>query len=210
MQGNLDPLRLVAGGKALEEGVESILDALGAGPLIFNLGHGITPEAPIEHVEAMLRQVRGCEAMTADANRASGAKAMQRAATAIVIFVAGAAALFYWDPDGFYPWAKAIHVIAVISWMAGMLYLPRLFVYHADAEKGSVQSETFKVMERRLLRAIINPAMIVTWVFGLWLAWKGFAFSGGWLHAKIGLVRRHVGRAWLFLAGGSPVRRRPQ
>ncbi|GLS30090.1 putative membrane protein [Mesorhizobium albiziae] len=126
--------------------------------------------------------------MTADANRASGAKAMQRAATAIVIFVAGAAALFYWDPDGFYPWAKAIHVIAVISWMAGMLYLPRLFVYHADAEKGSVQSETFKVMERRLLRVIINPAMIITWVFGLWLAWKGFAFSGGWLHAKIGLV----------------------
>ena len=59
VQGNLDPLRLVAGGKALEEGVERILDALGAGPLIFNLGHGITPEAPIEHVEAMLRQVRG-------------------------------------------------------------------------------------------------------------------------------------------------------
>ncbi|TIT74487.1 MAG: TIGR00701 family protein, partial [Mesorhizobium sp.] len=81
-----------------------------------------------------------------------------------------------------------IHVIAVISWMAGMLYLPRLFVYHADAEKGSAQSETFKVMERRLLRAIINPAMIATWVFGLWLAWKGFAFHGGWLHAKIALV----------------------
>ncbi|TGP51442.1 CopD family protein, partial [bacterium M00.F.Ca.ET.229.01.1.1] len=79
-------------------------------------------------------------------------------------------------------------VIAVISWMAGMLYLPRLFVYHADAEKGSAQSETFKVMERRLLRAIINPAMIATWVFGLWLAWKGFAFHGGWLHAKIALV----------------------
>lgn len=113
---------------------------------------------------------------------------MQRAVTAIVIFVLAAAALFYWDPAGFYPWAKAIHVIAVISWMAGMLYLPRLFVYHADAEKGSVQSETFKVMEGRLLRAIINPAMIVTWVLGLWLAWEGFGFSGGWLHAKIGLV----------------------
>jgi putative membrane protein len=72
--------------------------------------------------------------------------------------------------------------------MAGMLYLPRLFVYHADAPRGSRESETFKVMERRLLRAIINPAMIVTWVLGLWLAWEGFGFSGGWLHAKIALV----------------------
>jgi putative membrane protein len=69
-----------------------------------------------------------------------------------------------------------------------MLYLPRLFVYHASAERGSAQSETFKVMERRLYRAIINPAMLVTWVAGLWLAWKGFGFSGGWLHAKIALV----------------------
>ena len=88
------------------------------------------------------------------------------------------ALLFLVDPDNFYLWVKAIHVIAVISWMAGMLYLPRLFVYHAECRPGSPQSETFKVMERRLLRAIINPAMIVTWVFGLWLAWKGFGFSG--------------------------------
>lgn len=87
-----------------------------------------------------------------------------------------------------YPWVKALHVIAVISWMAGMLYLPRLFVYHAAAEPGSVQSETFKVMERRLLRAIINPAMTVAWAAGLWLAWHGFAFQGGWLHAKIAAV----------------------
>ena len=72
-----------------------------------------------------------------------------------------------------YPWLKAFHIIAVIAWMAGMLYLPRLFVYHCAAEQGSVQSETFKVMERRLLRAIINPAMIATWVLGLWLAWHG-------------------------------------
>ncbi|MEO5805355.1 protoporphyrinogen oxidase HemJ [Devosia sp.] len=64
-------------------------------------------------------------------------------------------------------WIKALHVISVIAWMAGMLYLPRLFVYHADAEKGSVQSETFKVMERRLLRGIINPAMIGTLIFGI-------------------------------------------
>jgi putative membrane protein len=72
--------------------------------------------------------------------------------------------------------------------MAGMLYLPRLFVYHAEAQIGSVQAETFKTMERRLLRLIINPAMVVTWIFGLWLAWTGFQFTGGWLHAKIAAV----------------------
>jgi len=67
-----------------------------------------------------------------------------------------------------YPWIKALHVVSVISWMAGMFYLPRLYVYHAEqAEVGSQMSETFKVMERRLLRAIINPAMIATWTFGL-------------------------------------------
>ena len=92
-----------------------------------------------------------------------------------------------------YEWVKAFHIIAVISWMAGMLYLPRLFVYHCAAEKGSVQSETFKVMERRLLRAIINPAMIATYVFGLWLAWLGPDsrygwFASPWLWAKIALV----------------------
>src|ERR1700726_1605829 len=87
-----------------------------------------------------------------------------------------------------YEWIKALHVIAVISWMAGMLYLPRLFVYHCEAEKGSKQSETFKVMERRLLKAIINPAMIVTWLAGLYLAWAGSWFSAPWLHAKLLLV----------------------
>ena len=92
-----------------------------------------------------------------------------------------------------YEWIKAFHIIAVIAWMAGMLYLPRLFVYHCAAETGSVQSETFKVMERRLLRAIINPAMVATWVFGLWLAWLGPDsrygwFASGWLWAKIILV----------------------
>jgi protoporphyrinogen IX oxidase len=92
-----------------------------------------------------------------------------------------------------YEWIKAFHIIAVIAWMAGMLYLPRLFVYHCAAEKGSVQSETFKVMERRLLRAIINPAMVATWVFGLWLAWLGPDsrygwFASPWLWAKLVLV----------------------
>lgn len=123
-----------------------------------------------------------------DAPAANGANALRRAAIGIALLGAGAALLFWLVPIDLYLWAKAIHVIAVIAWMAGMLYLPRLFVYHAEAEPGSVQSETFKVMERRLLRAIINPAMIVTWVFGLWLAWRGFGFSGGWLHGKIALV----------------------
>jgi len=87
-----------------------------------------------------------------------------------------------------YEWIKALHVIAVISWMAGMLYLPRLFVYHCEAETGSKQSETFKVMERRLLKAIINPAMIVTWLAGLYLAWAGHFFAASWFHGKLLLV----------------------
>lgn len=111
-----------------------------------------------------------------------------RALAGLVVVVALTGLLFWADPVGLYNWIKAVHVIAVISWMAGMLYLPRLFVYHAEAEKGSDRSETFKVMERRLLRAIINPAMTVAWVLGLWLAWRGFGFMGGWLHAKLAAV----------------------
>ena len=87
-----------------------------------------------------------------------------------------------------YQWLLAFHIIAVIAWMAGMLYLPRLFVYHCEAEAGSKQSETFKVMERRLLKAIINPAMIVTWLLGLWLAWSGGWYASPWLQAKVVLV----------------------
>jgi putative membrane protein len=91
-------------------------------------------------------------------------------------------------PAGYYEWIKALHVIAVIAWMAGMLYLPRLFVYHCEAEIGSKQSETFKVMERRLLHAIINPAMIVTWVAGLWLVMASGHYRSGWMIAKFVLV----------------------
>jgi putative membrane protein len=83
---------------------------------------------------------------------------------------------------------KALHIVAVIAWMAGLLYLPRLFVYHADAAKGSAQSETFKVMERRLLRGIMNPAMILVWAFGLATAWKGELWPAHWLQAKLALV----------------------
>ncbi|MEA2781050.1 MAG: protoporphyrinogen oxidase [Rhodospirillaceae bacterium] len=87
-----------------------------------------------------------------------------------------------------YSWLKAFHIIAFVAWMTGMLYLPRLYVYHAAAKPGSELSETFKVMERRLLRAIINPAMIATWVLGLLLVWQGHHWAEGWLHAKLALV----------------------
>ncbi len=86
-----------------------------------------------------------------------------------------------------YYWIKALHIISVIAWMAGMLYLPRLFVYHADAKPGSELSETLKVMERRLLRAIINPAMTAAFVFGGLLLFVQ-DWSQGWLHVKIVLV----------------------
>jgi len=85
-------------------------------------------------------------------------------------------------------WIKALHIVAVISWMAGMLYLPRLFVYHASAAPGSPQSETFKVMERRLLRGIMTPAMIAVWLTGPWLAYSMGFYREPWLHGKIALV----------------------
>lgn len=87
-------------------------------------------------------------------------------------------------------WLKALHVVAVISWMAGMLYLPRLFVYHVDAEKGSVQSETFKIMERRLMRGIMTPAMIVSWLAGLSLIvfFHAFDWSQVWPYLKLVMV----------------------
>lgn len=91
------------------------------------------------------------------------------------------------DGDG-YLWVKALHVISVIAWMAGLLYLPRLFVYHCQAQVGSNQSETFKIMERRLMRAIMTPAMISSWIFGLWLFSSLDAWSDGWAHAKLTFV----------------------
>ena len=104
---------------------------------------------------------------------------------------------------GAYPWIKALHIISMIAWMAAMLYMPRLFVYHAGAVVGSVQSETFKVMERRLARAIMLPAMVATLLFGgLLLATPGIVdFYQGWLHAKLTLVlgmlvMQHFFGAW--------------
>lgn len=87
-----------------------------------------------------------------------------------------------------YLWLKALHVVAVIAWMASLLYLPRLMVYHSGAEPGSKQSETFKIMEQRLLRLIANPAMIATWIFGIALMLEGEHYREGWMQAKFVLV----------------------
>lgn len=97
-----------------------------------------------------------------------------------------------------YLWIKALHVVSVISWMAGLLYLPRLFVYHANAAPGSEASETFKVMERRLMKAIMGPALVLSFAFGVPLALElgSAAWASGWLHAKLaavlGLVVMHA------------------
>ncbi len=101
-----------------------------------------------------------------------------------------------------YEWIKALHVLAVISWMAAILYLPRLFVYHAGVVAGSETSETFKVMERRLLKAIMTPAMVVSWMTGLYIAYAGGWLASGWFHVKVlavvlmsaahALLARHV------------------
>ena len=138
----------------------------------------------------------------------SGAQAMKRAAVAVAVLVFLTAALFYADPTSLYDWIKAFHVIAVISWMAGMLYLPRLFVYHAETEIGSPQSETFKVMERRLLRAIINPAMMVAWVLHRELLpprWRTLFLAGTVIAVPTGLIaiQPDLGTAMLVAASGA-------
>ena len=102
-----------------------------------------------------------------------------------------------------YPWIKALHIVSLISWMAGLLYLPRLFVYHCAWPAGSETSEQFKVMEQRLLRYIMNPAMIATYVFGAALAFTpGIVdWTAGWFHTKLFLVAvltvaHHVYAVW--------------
>ena len=87
-----------------------------------------------------------------------------------------------------YPWIKAFHIIAVIAWMAALLYLPRLFVYHTELSRGSAESERFKTMERRLLWVIMTPAMLAAWGFGLTLVFTGPYVASGWLHLKLVLV----------------------
>ncbi len=101
--------------------------------------------------------------------------------------------------DNLYLWIKAGHVVALIAWMAAMLYLPRLFVYHAGLPPGSdIQSATFKIMERRLAKAIMTPAMILTWILGITLAIKSGYYTAYWLQMKFLLVFAMTGiHGWL-------------
>ncbi|MDF1610502.1 protoporphyrinogen oxidase HemJ [Hoeflea sp. YIM 152468] len=117
-----------------------------------------------------------------------GSKAKRKAYLSIASVVALALAAWWFEPAWLYEWLKVLHVVAVISWMVGLFYLPRLFVYHADAAAGSEPAATFVVMEQRLLKVIMGPAMMVSWTVGLWLAWSGFSFSGLWLWIKIAAV----------------------
>ncbi|WP_200844357.1 protoporphyrinogen oxidase HemJ [Rhizobium sp. 18065] len=126
--------------------------------------------------------------MEKQTDRNPGRRAAGRAAGAIAFFVVVGLSIVIFGADEAYLWIKALHVIAVISWMAGLLYLPRLFIYHGDCEPDSDQARTFAVMESRLMGVIMNPAMIVSWVLGLYLAWSVYGFQGGWLHAKLASV----------------------
>ena len=125
-----------------------------------------------------------------------GSKARVKAYVSIAVVVLLALLAWWFDPAWLYGWLKVLHVVAVISWMVGLFYLPRLFVYHADAETGVEPATTFVVMEQRLVKVIMNPAMMASWVVGLWLAWSGFGFMGVWLWIKIagvvGLTVFHV------------------
>ena len=117
-----------------------------------------------------------------------GRRARNKAFGWIVLVVALAIAGVYFQPAWIYPWLKVLHVAAVISWMVGLFYLPRIFVYHSEADQGGTTSATFTVMEARLVKVIMTPAMMVAWASGLWLAWDGFGFAGVWLWVKIGAV----------------------
>jgi protoporphyrinogen IX oxidase len=118
---------------------------------------------------------------------------------------------------GLYPWTKALHIMAVIAWMAGLLYLPRLFVYHCDTTGGAADSERFKVMERRLLRAIMNPAMIAAYLFGtaLLLTPGVVDWHAGWIYVKLAAIAvltgmHHVYAIWYQHFAADGPRRSPK
>ena len=117
---------------------------------------------------------------------------------AAVITAVATALLIWLMPGGAYAWMKVLHIVSIISWMAGLLYLPRLFVYHCEAETGSKQSETFKVMERRLYKGIMVPAMIASWTAGLWLAWDQSLFGDLWFQLKLALVLTLTWVHWFY------------
>lgn len=143
---------------------------------------------------------------------AIGRRAAWRSAAAIAGFVVFAAALALWRPPDLMLWIKALHVIAIIAWMAGLLYLPRLYVYHSDTAPGSPQWQTFVVMERRLLKGIMNPAMMISWLLGLWLIIGVYGMPPAWLWLKLAGVAAltgfhvYLGRARRVFAAGHPCR----
>ncbi len=139
-------------------------------------------------------------AESAPSTAASGSAGI-RAGAVLVVVAIGLGALMLLMGDAAYPWIKAAHVMAIIAWMAGLLYLPRLFIYHCDAPAGSAQSETFKVMERRLLNVIMTPAMAFAWGLGLWLAYAGGHLTSGWFLTKFALVFVLSGLHGRFSAG---------
>ena len=188
VQGNLDPMRVVAGGPAMEDGIDAILQALGNGPLIFNLGHGITPQADPEKRDAAGRSsarktMSGTEQQT---GRSAGRKAAIRAATAIVFFcaIAFAIAIFGIDEALSLDQGPAYHRCDFVDG-GPALYAAPVHLSRRQRTRFRQQAETFAVMERRLLKVIMNPAMMVAWVLGLYLAWSVYGFHGGWLHMKL-------------------------
>jgi len=120
--------------------------------------------------------------------KTEGRRASVKALATVAILVVLAIAGMVFNPPWLYDWIKVLHVAAVISWMVGLFYLPRLFVYHSEAQRGSEPAATFEIMERRLIKVIMGPAMMVSWLAGLWLAWDGFAFVGVWLWLKLAFV----------------------
>lgn len=111
-----------------------------------------------------------------------------RTIASLVVTAALVTALVLWVPSRLYLWLKALHVVAVIIWIAGMFYLPQLFADHCEAEAGTRQAQAFKRMEQRVLTVIVNPAMVVSWAVGLWLVGDGGWMLAGWLQAKVALV----------------------
>jgi hypothetical protein len=200
VQGNLDPLRMVAGGSALDEGIDEVLDTLGKGPLIFNLGHGITPQADPENVTRLMNRVTGRGKPVSEERATSQRKAARpapRPMSALPWWLAGgtgglvvSAGLALWLAQG------AAHRCR--HFMDGRVVLPATAVCLSCGCGGREPSPptTFVVMEQRLVKVIMNPAMMVSWAAGLWLAWDGFGFMGVWLWIKIaavvGLTAFHV------------------
>ena len=126
--------------------------------------------------------------LTHEVGRKAGGRALASIAALLVVL----ALLNLWMPLQAYLFIKAVHVVSIIAWMAGLLYLPRLFVYHSDPDVAPETAATFTIMERRLLKVIMMPAMLLTWILGLWLGVTGGWFASGlvswWLWAKIALV----------------------